>query len=273
MAESDGQVVFTVELDDAGFLEGMVRLEAALTVLGQSVLSAFTLGEAQLNEAEASGRRWVASFATGARGSAAAATAVRSVVAAATSAASAAGYSGGLAAGRNIVSGIVSGAGGMGPALDAALTRIVYNALAAARRAAGISSPSKLFRDEVGRYLALGVQSGFTDTMAASVLPAIGASVRKSAAVGQRALDGTLLAAVRGKTGAGYALPDAGRVSAAVLGGAVTLPVPGPQAAAAGDSVTNVTQNITFQSPMQAPDEVARAVRRQAAYGLAGARG
>jgi hypothetical protein len=272
MAESDGQVVFTVELDDAGFQEGMVRLEAALTTLGQNVLSAFSIGEKQLNEAEASGRRWVASFATGVRGSAAATTAVKSAVSAATSAASTAGYSGGLAAGRNIVAGIASGADGMGAALNASLTRIVYNALAAARRAAGISSPSKLFRDEVGRYLALGVQSGFTDTMAASVLPAIGKSVQASASAGRQALDGTLLAAVRREAGAGYALPDTGGISAATLGNSVTLPVTGAQAAAGGDNVTNVTQNITFEASMQAPDEVSRAIRRQATYGLAGAR-
>jgi hypothetical protein len=51
--------------------------------------------------------------------------------------------------------------------------------------------------------------------------------------------------------------------------GAYTASAP----AAGGEPVYNVTQNITFASVLQAPDEVARAVRRQATYGLAAARG
>ena len=41
-------------------------------------------------------------------------------------------------------------------------------------------------------------------------------------------------------------------------------------AAAAG--VVNKTQNIYFEQPMQAPDEIARTLRIQDSYGLAGDR-
>jgi len=272
MAESDGQVVFTVELDDIGFQAGMARMQAALVTLGNNVLSSFTIGERQLNAANASGRRWVNSFAAGVRESTAATAAVESVVTAAAAAAGSSGYSGGAGVGRSIVSGMAAGASGMGGTLSAALVRIIRSALAAARRAAGISSPSRLFRDEVGRYLALGVQSGFTDTMAASVLPAIGRSVTQSAAAGLQALDGTLLAAVRRTPETQLALPAASGVNTSALAAAAVLPPAGARAAGDGDGVTNVTQNITFEAAMQAPDEVARAIRRQAAHGLAGAR-
>ena len=45
------------------------------------------------------------------------------------------------------------------------------------------------------------------------------------------------------------------------------------QRAQPAERVIHLTQNITFAAAMQAPDEIARAIRRQAAYGLAGARG
>ncbi|MCE5343843.1 MAG: hypothetical protein LLF96_09745 [Eubacteriales bacterium] len=275
MAGSDGQVIFTVELDDAGFQDGLARMQAAVHTLGESVLSALTLSAAQWNEAYASGSQWIASFASGLRSGSAVATALKSAVSGAAAAASAAGRSAGVSVGQSIVSGIVSGVTGRSGALNAALTSIVASALAAARRAAGIQSPSALFRDQVGRYLALGVQSGFTDTMEQSVLPAINQSVGKSAAAGQQALSNTLLMNVQRALDAKIALPDTANLSAGVLRySAADAYASGATAGVRGaDNVTNVTQHITFSSAMQAPDEIARAIRRQAIYGLAGARG
>ena len=64
---------------------------------------------------------------------------------------------------------------------------------------------------------------------------------------------------------------DAYFSAAALHGSAVAIPA-GAAAARPGDSVVNMTQNITFETAMQAPDEIARAVRRQATWGLANAR-
>lgn len=269
MAGSDGQVVFTVELDDTAFQAGITRLQGSLAGLCQSVLAAFRLSPAQLLAANAAGTQWAAGFAAGIRQSIAATLAAQNAVNTATSAARSVGLAGGTGVGQSIVAGMAAGANGQSGLLSAALTRIIHTALAAARRAAGIASPSRLFRDEVGRYLALGVQDGFTDTMAQSALPAMGRSLAQTAAAGRQALNGTLLASI------GQAATAS--VSAPILSGAVALnayPAQGSYGTAKpGDTVYHITQNITFSSPMQAPDEVARAMRRQAAYGLAAARG
>jgi len=273
MAGSDGQVVFTVELDDSAFLEGMLRLQTTLATLGQSTVSALSIGESGLNEALTLGGQWVNSFAAGVNGNKGAGTAIKNTVSAAVSAARATANSGGYGVGQNLVAGIISGALSKGGSLNTTLASIVHSALTAAKRAAGISSPSKLFHDEVGQYLALGVQSGFVDTMQSAVLPAIGQSVSASVAAGRKALGGTLLSSMQGALNAGFVLPEVADLSTAALhGSSVQSPV-GAGGTQAANSVVNVTQHITFESAMQAPDEIARAIRRQATYGLAGARG
>lgn len=273
MAGSDGQVVFTVELDDTAFMEGMLRLQTTLAALGQSTVSALSIGEAGLSDALISGGQWVTSFAAGVSGNKGATTAVKNAVSAAATAARATANSGGYSVGQNMVAGIISGASSKGASLNATLANIVKNALTAAKRAAGIASPSKLFHDEVGQYLALGVQSGFVDTMQSAVLPAIGQSVSASVAAGRKALGGALLSSVQGALNAGFVLPEVTDISAAVLRGSAVQSPAGVTGAQGGNSVVNVTQHITFESTMQAPDEIARAIRRQATYGLAGARG
>lgn len=270
---ADGQVVFTVEMDDVAFQAGLARMGEALGALSQSVFAAFTPGDAQWQAARAAGVQWMGSFASGMRAGSAVSTALKSAVAGAAAAAAPTARAGGASVGRNLVSGIVSGVNAQGSALNAALQGIVASALAAARSAAGIRSPSTLFRDQVGRYLALGVQEGFTGTMAGSVLPAMSRSLAQSAAAGRRVLDGTLLAGVRRALDASVVLPDAAALSASALTGGVSGAYAASAPAAGGDAVYNVTQNITFASVLQAPDEVARAVRRQATYGLAAARG
>lgn len=272
MAGGDGAVIFTVELDDSAFQAGMARLDAALAGIGHAAYAALQLGAAQLAEAYAAGGQWADKVAAGMAASRSPANAIRAVATSAASAATAAARAGGASIGQNMVDGMAAGASGRGGALSAAVTRVVKQALAAARRAAGIASPSRLFRDEVGQYLALGVQSGFEDTMGQSVLPAIGAGVSRMAEAGRRALSGTLLAAAQDAAAIGAMLPTPTQVSAAVLRGSAADAGAGGTVPRAGDSVVNVTQNITFESTLQAPDEVARALRKQATWGLAGAR-
>lgn len=82
--------------------------------------------------------------------------------------------------GKNIVSGIVSGLrSGVSSIVSAAKT-VAKKALSSAKSALGIKSPSRRFRDEVGKMMALGMGEGFeknlpTDDMQAS----IDASVKK----------------------------------------------------------------------------------------------
>lgn len=82
--------------------------------------------------------------------------------------------------GKNIVSGIVRGLkNGVGSIISAAIT-VAKKALSAAKNALGIKSPSRRFRDEVGKMMAVGMGEGFeknlpTDDMQDS----IDASVKK----------------------------------------------------------------------------------------------
>lgn len=62
--------------------------------------------------------------------------------------------------GKNIVSGIVRGVTGAAGGLYNALSNLAGNALNAAKKKLGIHSPSRVFRDEVGRYITQGIGVG-----------------------------------------------------------------------------------------------------------------
>jgi phage-related protein len=62
--------------------------------------------------------------------------------------------------GRDIINGIISGIKAMGSALAGALKDIVTAGLDVAKKALGIASPSKVFRDEVGKWIPAGVAVG-----------------------------------------------------------------------------------------------------------------
>lgn len=273
MAMGDGQVVFTVSLDDSAFQAGMASLTAGLASLGQAAYAVLAPGLEQLQQAQVAGALWAERMAAGIAANRSAQAAARNVTGSASTAAMATARSGGIRVGQNLVEGMASGAAGRSGALAAAVTGVVREALAAARRAAGIASPSRLFRDEVGQYLALGVQSGFEDTLRQRVMPAIRQGVLQSAAAGRDALDATLLSAVQRNLNTQLTLPSTAAVSAWALQGSAAQVAQGAAVPRTGESVQTVTQYITFESTMQAPDEVARAIRKQATYGLAGARG
>ena len=74
--------------------------------------------------------------------------------------------------GRDIVNGLINGIGAMGSALWSAARNIARSALSAIKGALGIRSPSKVMRDEVGKWIPAGVAVGIeantkplTDTM------------------------------------------------------------------------------------------------------------
>lgn len=62
--------------------------------------------------------------------------------------------------GTNIVDGIVRGANAATSKLTGALTNLAQKALAAAKAALGIKSPSKVMRDQVGRWIPAGIAEG-----------------------------------------------------------------------------------------------------------------
>ena len=66
-------------------------------------------------------------------------------------------------AGEDLMSGVVEGIANKSPLVAEAVTRAVNRAIAAAKKAAGIASPSKVMKKEIGYNLADGVAVGWTD--------------------------------------------------------------------------------------------------------------
>ena len=64
--------------------------------------------------------------------------------------------------GKNMVEGIAAGIQSKHYALVQQINEVVNEAVRAAKQAAQIKSPSKVFRDEVGKFLALGIADGIT---------------------------------------------------------------------------------------------------------------
>jgi phage-related protein len=65
-----------------------------------------------------------------------------------------------LSLGKNIIQGLINGIGAMGGALWSAARSIARSALSAIKSALGIASPSKVMRDEVGKWIPSGVAVG-----------------------------------------------------------------------------------------------------------------
>ena len=84
--------------------------------------------------------------------------------------------------GSNICSGIVDGINAGWEWLASTVSNLASSLLSAAKRALGIRSPSRVFRDEVGENIGLGIAEGVTDTKA-NVLKAV-SSVAQSATDG-----------------------------------------------------------------------------------------
>ena len=66
--------------------------------------------------------------------------------------------------GRDIIAGIASGVTAAASSIASAARQAASNALAAAKKLLGIHSPSKVFRDEVGKMIGLGMAEGIGDS-------------------------------------------------------------------------------------------------------------
>ena len=153
--------------------------------------------------------------------------------------AASAAKTGGYSIGMYLAKGIASGINANSYLIQKAVSQAIKDALKAAHTEGEIKSPSKLFRDEVGRYLAEGVGVGFTGTM-----KKVNGDMAKSLASGMETVRG-----IKERT----------------------LWSGSPSNETYTTSHVDARQYITFESTMQAPDEVARAVRKANRYGLAGA--
>jgi len=72
-----------------------------------------------------------------------------------------------LEIGKNIVEGLWNGIKNAGGWIKDKIGQFSDGIVDGMKSAMGIHSPSKLFRDEVGKYIALGVGEGFTDNIKA----------------------------------------------------------------------------------------------------------
>ena len=63
--------------------------------------------------------------------------------------------------GRRLMDGLINGVNSKSGIFSNAMNAIIKNGLNAAKKAAGIASPSRVFRDEVGKMLAAGIGVGF----------------------------------------------------------------------------------------------------------------
>lgn len=131
-----------------------------------------------------------------------------------------------MSVGSDIVHGIWSGISGAAGWLMSKISGFADNVVSGIKGFFGIASPSKVMRDEVGKYLAEGVAVGWekNDPMA---------SIERDLSVGVSRLS----------------------VQAQALEGA--------------GGTTNY-QTVNFNQPVESPDQVARTMRLQQRYGLAG---
>lgn len=148
-----------------------------------------------------------------------------------------------LQLGKDIILGLIDGIGAMAGALWEAATNIARSALDAIKSFFGIASPSRVMRDEVGRWIPLGIAEGITDNMGSL----------KSAMADVRDMVTGQMADVQARLSTALHIDPA-------------MAVPAVSESSRGN------QYIYFEQPMQAPDEIARALRIQQQYGLAGAR-
>ncbi len=145
--------------------------------------------------------------------------------------------------GRQAVEGLWNGIKGAAGWLKDQIGGFVSGIVDGFTSAFKIGSPSRIMRDEVGRWIAPGIAEGITGNMGGL----------KSAMADVRDIVTGQMSGVQAKLSAALHIDSAG-----------TVPAPVQNAGS--------VQYITFEQPMQAPDEIARALRIQQQYGLAGAR-
>lgn len=234
----DGTLTFATALDASGFEAGVARLGSILEGLvlpvdrqaewGMEAGTAFTGGFAQVAAA-------LPGIATGILGQAAAS-------------AGAYGASAFREVGLMLANGLAAGVASGQSTVVRAITGSVNAAIAAAKNRLGIASPSRLFRDEVGRMMMAGWAGGIAE------------GTRETVAATQGAAQAVQAAAQRtsgAKAAAWAALPTAAGLGLAQVPAAGGGSMGSGGAAAPATQVTNLTQHI--HSPVAlSPAEMTR---------------
>lgn len=232
---------------------------------GASTATNALLTELGLPEVTNSGSDMVDDIATGVNTNTSLTTATTQLIQNAQQAASSAVASAGFPSiGTQIINGITQGVQAGTSGLVNAMCQAVQDAASAAKSEAQIHSPSVLFRKVIGLNIMKGWALGIEDG---------------EPLVSDRAVDAmdTLRRQLTGLSPSGLVASMRETVSglqSSIIGQlrSVSAAAWGRPSAVAGGSVANYTQNVYFEEPMQAPDEIARKLRIQNTYGLAGAR-
>lgn len=153
--------------------------------------------------------------------------------------------SGGYTIGSYIAKGIAAGINVNSYIIQNAVETAIQAALDAANVEAEINSPSHLFARMVGSPIAEGIGYGFSGMME-KVNGQMAQSLANSA---------NILSATRSQSA--WKTLASNEAASSVTSAPTTI---------------DARQTVIFEQPMQAPDEIARATRRQNTFGLAGAR-
>lgn len=141
--------------------------------------------------------------------------------------------------GVNIVKGIWNGITNMGSWLHNKVTGFFQGMLDGAKKANDIHSPSRLYRDKIGKYMAQGVGVGFTDE-ADNVQKSIEKDFKRMASKMQLAVDYNM------------ASTTAGIMARNGYGGQSSVI----------NNDNGITQNLTIVNPERTPSENARAIKK-----------
>lgn len=232
---------------------------------GASTATDALLTELGLPEVTNSGSDMVDKIANGVNANQSLNTATTQLIQNAQQAASSAVASAGFPSiGTLMINGITQGVQAGTSGLVNAMRDAVQDAVSAAKSEAQIHSPSVLFRKVIGLNIMKGWALGIEDG---------------EPLVSDRAVDAmdTLRRQLTGLSPSGLVASMRETVSglqSSIIGQlrSVSAAAWGRPSAVAGGSVANYTQNVYFEEPMQAPDEIARKLRIQNTYGLAGER-
>lgn len=242
--------------------EQLVTLSETFRAGGEAAATALQT-ELGLPEVTNSGSEMVDTIAAGVSNNTALTDATTQMINDAVSTAKPLAQSGGQEIGTQLDNGIVAGIAAGRAGVINAMVQTVRDAIAAAAAEAEIHSPSHVMEDFIGLNLMKGWAKGEEKGTDLVVEKAVAAMNAVRAAFNSGSLNPTQIVAT---------------MRANVIANQSRLTVPESVASAASERgkpttvIENRTQNIYFEQPMQAPDEIARALRIQQTYGLAGAR-
>lgn len=173
-----------------------------------------------------------------------------------------------LDVGKNIIQGLWNGIGGSVDWLIGKIKGFCNDALGAIKGFFGIASPAKRLRDEVGRWLPRGIVVGWEQEDLGGQLTKMLEKDLSSLDEIAKSYSIDIGAVTADSISVGFDRNNPmSQIADTMMSGFNALSV---MAQSAG-SVTNNSQTLNFNQPVSSPDQIARAMRMQQRYGLAGA--